>query len=134
VPSAGSCYADLNPNFTGDIRINGSPSDANLRATNAPSFLATGVFLNPAAYTYGTSPRTYVYKLHNVNSFNQNASLKRNFRLTEKMALAFQIDASNAFNLVIFGNPSNSINSTSYGKVTGANSPRVVQFNGRITV
>ena len=133
VPSAGSCYADLNPNFTGDIRINGSPSDANLRATNAPSFLATGVFLNPAAYTYGTSPRTYVYKLHNVNSFNQNASLKRNFRLTEKMALAFQIDASNAFNLVIFGNPSNSINSTSYGKVTGANSPRVVQFNGRIT-
>jgi hypothetical protein len=133
LPSAGSCYADLNANFTGPIRINGSPSDANLRATNAPSFLATGVFLNPAAYAYGNSPRSYVYKLHNVNSFNQNASLKREFRLRERMKLALQIDASNVYNMVIFGNPSNAFNSTAYGKVTSANSPRVVQFNGRLT-
>ena len=133
VPSAGSCYADLNPSFSGPIFINGSPSDANLRATNAPSFLAAGVFQNPAAYTYGNSPRTLVYKLHNVNSFNQNASLKRDFKIREKMTLAFQIDASNVYNMVIFGNPSNNINSTAYGKVTGANSPRVVQLNGRLT-
>jgi hypothetical protein len=49
------------------------------------------------------------------------------------MTLAFQIDASNVYNMVIFGNPSNNINSTAYGKVTGANSPRVVQLNGRLT-
>jgi hypothetical protein len=91
------------------------------------------VFQNPASYTYGNSPRSLVYKLHNVNSFNQNASLKRDFKIREKMTLAFQIDASNVYNMVIFGNPSNNINSTAYGKVTGANSPRVVQLNGRLT-
>jgi hypothetical protein len=133
LPSSGSCYADLNPNFSGPIRINGNPADANLRATNAPSFLATGVFLNPAPYTYGNGPRSLVFKLHNVNSFNQNASLKRDFKLRESMTLAFQIDASNVFNLVIFGNPSTGFNSTSYGKITSTNSRRVVQFNGRIT-
>ncbi|MBZ5584737.1 MAG: carboxypeptidase regulatory-like domain-containing protein [Acidobacteriia bacterium] len=133
LPSGGSCYADLTANFSGPIHINGSPSDANLRASNAPSFLATGVFQNPAAYTYGNSPRSLVYKLHNVNSFNQNASLKRDFRIRERITLAFQADASNVFNLVIFGNPSNNFNSTGYGKVTSTNSPRVVQFNGRIT-
>jgi hypothetical protein len=133
LPSAGSCYADLNPAFTGPIRINGSPSDANLRASNAPTFLAAGVFQNPAPYTYGNSPRTLVYKLHNVNSFNQNASLRREFRIRERMGLAFQVDASNVFNLVIFGNPSTNFNSTAYGKVTSTNAPRVVQFNGRIT-
>jgi hypothetical protein len=135
LPSSGTCYADLNPNFSGPIRINGSPSDAtNLRASDAPSFLAKDVFLNPAPYTRGTSPRSLVYKLHNVNSFNQNASLRRDFRIHEAIGLALQVDASNVFNLVIFGNPSNNINSTSYGKVTStASSPRVVQFNARIT-
>jgi hypothetical protein len=134
LPSGGSCYVDLNPSFSGPVRIGGNPADANLLASNAPVFLDKNAFLNPAPYTFGTSPRSMVYKLRTPNSFNQSVSLKREFKLRESMALAFQVDASNPTNLVIFGNPSTSFTSTNFGKITSqANSPRVVQVNARIT-
>jgi hypothetical protein len=67
-----------------------------------------------------------------VNSFNQNASLRREFGITESVKMAFQVDASNVFNMVIFGNPSTNFNSANYGKITSTNAPRVLQLNARI--
>lgn len=134
LPSAGSCYVNINPNFSGPIRIGGNPADANLRATTAPVFLDKNAFVNPAAYTYGNSPRSMIDKLRNPNGFNENVSLRREFGLTERMKLIFQADVQNPTNLVIFGGPSTSFTSTSWGTITSqANSPRVVQANARIT-
>ena len=97
-------------------------------------FLDKNAFLTPAAYTYGNSPRTMIDKLRNPNSFNQNVSLRREFRMTERLRLIFQADVQNPTNLVIFGGPSTSFTSTSWGTITSqANSPRVVQANARIT-
>ncbi|HWB86013.1 MAG TPA: TonB-dependent receptor [Bryobacteraceae bacterium] len=134
LPSGGSCYVDLNPNFSGPVRVNGNPADADLLGSAAPAFLDKNAFLNPAPYTFGDSPRSLVYKLHYANSFNQSVSLKREFKIRESMALAFQVDVSNPTNMVIFGNPSTSFSSTNFGKITSqGNSPRVVQANARIT-
>ena len=133
LPSAGSCYVDMNPNFTGPVRIGGNPADANLKASTPPVFLDKNVFLNPAAYTYGTSPRSMVDKLRNVNSFNESLSLKREFRLMESKSLVFQADVSNPTNFVIFGNPSTSFTSTSWGTITSqGNGPRYVQLSARV--
>jgi hypothetical protein len=134
LPSAGSCYADLNPNFSGPVRINGDYGSGDLLGSNPPAYLDKNAFLNPAAYTYGTSPRTMVDKIHFPSTWNQNVSLKRDFRLRESWMLTVQMDASNVFNTVIFANPATSISSTSFGKITAqGNSPRVVQFNARVT-
>jgi hypothetical protein len=133
LPNAGSCYVDLNPNFSGPVRIGGNPADANLRASTPPVFLDKNAFQNPTAYTFGNSPRTMVYKLRTSNSFNQSLSLRREFGLRERMKLLFQADVSNPTNIVIFGTPSTSFNSTNFGTITSASAPRVVQFNARIT-
>ena len=135
LPSAGSCYVDLNPNFSGPVRIGGNAADANLKAATPPVFLDKNAFLNPAAYTYGTSPRSMVYKLRNANSFNESLSLKREFKVIEAASLIFQADVSNPTNLVIFGNPSTSFTSTSFGTITGlvgGNGPRYVQLSARV--
>jgi hypothetical protein len=133
LPSAGSCYVDLAPGFTGPVAIGGNAASANLLAATRPVFLNKAAFQNPAAYTFGDSPRSGVYGLHNANTFNQDIALKRQFRLTERMMLAFEMDLHNPTNLVIFGNPSTSFTSTSWGTITSvANSPRQVQFNARL--
>jgi hypothetical protein len=133
LPSAGSCYVDLNPNFTGPLRIGGDAADANLKAATPPVFLDKSAFSNPAAYTYGTSPRSMVYKMRNANSFNESLSLKREFKPLERITMVFQADVSNPTNFVIFGNPSTSFTSTSFGTITSqANGPRYLQLSARV--
>ena len=61
-------------------------------------------------------------------------SLRREFGIREGVKLAFQMDAFNPFNWVVFGAPNINITSSSFGKITStASSPRVVQFNARVT-
>jgi hypothetical protein len=134
LPSGGTCYADFNPAFSGPVRINGGYGSGDLLGSNPPAFLDKNAFQNPAPYTYGSTPRSMVYKLQGPSSSNQNLSLKRDFHLRESIVLAFQADASNMFNWVRFGGPSININSTAFGRISSqANSPRAVQFNARVT-
>jgi hypothetical protein len=60
-------------------------------------------------------------------------SLRREFKVREGMTLRFQMDAINVFNWVCFSNPSTSITSSAFGKISGqSNQARVVQFNARL--
>jgi len=61
-------------------------------------------------------------------------SLRREFVIHEGIKLALVADALNVFNWVRFAPPNINITNTSFGKITAvANSPRVVQFNARVT-
>ena len=131
-PSAGSCYADYNPSFTGPVRINGDYGSGDVRST---TYLDVNAFKNPAPYTYGTTPRTGVFGLRGPSNSNENLSLRKEFALHENWKLAFVADALNVFNWVRFGLPSVTITNTSFGKITSvSNSPRVVQFSLRLTM
>ena len=131
-PSAGSCYADYNPAFTGPVRINGDYGNGDVRSA---TYLDINAFKNPAAFTYGTTPRTGAFGLRGPSNSNENVSLRKEFALHETWKLAFVADALNVFNWVRFGMPNLSITSTSFGKITSvANSPRVVQFSLRLTL
>ena len=133
LPNAGSCYADYNPTFTGPVRINGGYGSGDLLATNAPAFLDKNAFVSPAPFTYGNTPRTNVLGLHNPNTYTESLSLRREFPIREGVKLAFQADAFNPFNWVVFAGPNINITSSSFGKITAtSSSPRVVQFNARI--
>jgi len=134
LPNAGTCYANLNPNFSGPVRINGAYGSGDLLGANPPVFLNVNAFASPAAYTYGNTPPTLIDGLRNPANWNQNVSLRREFRLREGLMLRFQGDAINVINHVIFSGPSTNITSTGFGKITAqANLARVVQFNARIT-
>jgi len=134
-----SCYADYNPSFSGPVRINGGYGSGDLLAANAPAFLDKNAFVSPAAFTYGNTPRTNVLGLHNPNIFTESLSLRREFQVREGVRLAFQADAFNPFNWVVFAGPvvftgaAVNVTSANFGKITATSStPRVVQFNARI--
>jgi hypothetical protein len=58
VPYTGGCYANYNPNFHGNPRINGSYGSGNPKGAAATSYINVNAFENPASFTFGDSPRT----------------------------------------------------------------------------
>lgn len=63
---------------------------------------------------------------------NVDASLFRDFTVYEQMRFQFRGEVSNVFNLVNLGTPSASINSSTYGQITGSGgSQRIIQIGGR---
>jgi len=134
VPNAGGCYADYNPAFSGQVRINGDYGSGDLLGTNAPAFLDKNAFASPAAFSYGNTPRTLALGLRNPARYNQDLSLRRDFAIREGLSFRIQADAINAFNLVNFSGPNLTITSAAFGKITAqANLPRVVQFTARLS-
>jgi outer membrane receptor protein involved in Fe transport len=64
---------------------------------------------------------------------NVDASLFRSFGIRESMKFEFRGEVSNVFNLVSLGTPSATMNSSTYGQVTGSGgSQRIIQVGGRI--
>ena len=134
LPNAGTCYANYNPNFSGPVRINGDYGSGNLTGAVTTSYINSAAFVSPAAYTYGNTPRTLPDGLRGPLAYNQNVSLKRSFKLRERVGMTFQADSLNVFNFVNFGLPSVNVTSSSFGKITSqSNTPRIVQFGARIT-
>ena len=134
LPNAGSCYADYNPGFSGPVRINGDYGSGDLLGANAPAFLDKNAFVSPAAYSYGNTPRTLVYRLHNPPRYNQDLSVRREFPVREGLVFRLEADAINAFNLVNWGSPNTTITSAAFGKITSqANLPRFVQLSARLS-
>jgi hypothetical protein len=61
-------------------------------------------------------------------NLNENVSMAKTFRVTERLRVDFRAEAFNVFNRVVFGGPQTSLNSTTFGVVSSqANSPRQMQ-------
>lgn len=90
------------------------------------------VFFNVAPGEVGNVER---FLLNGPLYFNVDASLFKNFRLTENTRLQLRAEAFNLFNRTNFGisgaQQLQSINSANFGRVTAAFSPRVAQFAAR---
>ncbi len=132
LPNAGTCYADFNPNFTGPVRINGDWGDGDVLGTSPPTYIDSAAFRSPAAFTYGDTPRTLAHDLRNPNVFNQDLSVRRDFRIA-RARLGFGVDVFNVFNNVVFGGIQTNITNANFGRVsTQTNTPRVGQIKVRL--
>ena len=60
--------------------------------------------------------------------FDTDLGLLKDFAIVERVKLQFRAEFFNAFNNVNFGQPQNYLGSGGTGQITGANSPRVLQF------
>jgi hypothetical protein len=132
LPNAGTCYADFNPNFSGPVRINGDYGDGDVLSSTPPTYIDRNAFQSPAAFTYGNTPRTLAHDLRNPSFFNQDLSIRRDFRIS-RARLVFGVDVFNVFNNVVFGGIQTNITNANFGRVSSqTNTPRVGQLKLRI--
>jgi hypothetical protein len=98
--------------------------------TPYPSPQTPAQWFNPSAFarqatgTFGTVGRN---SLNGPGSFDLDASLSRAFQIKESLGLTFRADAFNALNHPIWQNPTTSITSGQFGRITTYGSPRIMQ-------
>ena len=59
-------------------------------------------------------------------------SLAKTFRIFERLACQFRVDAFNAFNRVNLNNPVSDLSNSNFGRSTAADTPRVFQAKVRL--
>ncbi|AEU37553.1 TonB-dependent receptor [Granulicella mallensis] len=155
-PGQGQCMPDVNPNFTGKVRQNGSwghgataenlgkysyikgaitgttPGEGMGNTTCASS---SGPFCNSGALMIGDAPRSAPFGLRGPGVYNLNMGLRRSFQIADNSSFIFGVDCQNVTNKVTFSGINTVVNSASFGTVSSATSnsgSRDFQFSGRI--
>ena len=85
-------------------------------------------FQRPAAFTYG-SASPYIVTTDGRESWD--FAMQKDFRFRERHSLQFRTELFNLPNHVNFNNPTATLTSSSFGKVTSATSARQIQFGLR---
>jgi hypothetical protein len=86
----------------------------------------TSVFTQPAAGTFGTQPRN---NLRNPSFWTTDASLRKNFRIVERLTTQFRFDVFDFLNHPNWGGPNSTPTSGAFGTITGkTNDDRQLQL------
>ena len=88
----------------------------------------TQAFVPNAIGTYGDTGRNFLF---GPGLFDIDMSVSRSIPLMEGTKLIFRADSFNTLNHPNFGQPSNTITSGTYGSITSALDPRILQFSGK---
>jgi hypothetical protein len=92
-------------------------------------FFDTSRFTANGPGTFGTSGRNI---LRGPRYFNTDFSALKDTRITERVKFQFRSEFFNIFNNVNFSNPNTSLTSQNFGRITGAQSPRILQFGAKV--
>jgi hypothetical protein len=112
----------------GGQRPNWNGQDPGLSQPTLEAWFNTSVFSTPAAYHFGTAPRTFS-SVRSDKTHNVDLSLQKVTNLTERLGLEFRAEAFNLTNTPVFSPPNTTFGSPSFGVVSSqANLPRVVQL------
>jgi|HubBroStandDraft_5_1064220.scaffolds.fasta_scaffold01061_6 hypothetical protein len=106
----------------------GAALDLNSNPRNGQAYFNTAAFTQNALGTPGTAKRRFFY---GPGMNNYDLALLKTVRLSEAKSLQFRIEAFNAFNHAQFFGPQavdGNIDSSTFGNVIGATSPRLVQL------
>jgi hypothetical protein len=91
----------------------------------------TGAFVNPGSFAFGNYP---INTLFGPIFIQQDLSLAKTFRLTERFGFTLKADATNSLNHTNLGMPNNNVQ-TSVGQITGlaaGGTMRRLQLSGTI--
>jgi len=94
---------------------------------NKDLYLTNAGFPTQTNYILGNETR-FNPKARGFGNVNENASLAKSFRLTERFRIDFRAEAFNMLNRAVFSNPNTNLDGNSFGRVTGqANAARQAQ-------
>jgi hypothetical protein len=121
VSLAGSSGTDV-PNFAGGNVL------AETNPRNGGTYFDTSLFTKETLGHIGNSARRF---FHGPGLNNWDIALLKDISFTETKALQLRFESFNTFNHAQFTNPSGSIDSSTFGQVTGARDPRILQISGK---
>lgn len=101
------------------------------RRVDAPNFdpavdlwINRAAFAAPAAFTFGSSARSYT-DLRNPSFLNENFGLLKRITVHERFKVTFRAELFNAFNRVVFAAPQANVSNAQFGRISGqSNTPR----------
>lgn len=100
------------------------------RSQQISEYFNRAAFVQNAPGTFGDSPRN---SMRNPNYFNMDAGLQRTFPIREHITFKFRVEEFNTTNHPHLGQPGNNVSASStFGKITGAGDPRILQLVGRL--
>ena len=106
--------------------IYGTQCKSDLRASNPTCrWYDRNAFAVPASGKLGSAG---LATLQGPGSWTIDLGLSRRFNIREAQRIEFRMEASNVLNHTNFTNPSSSISSAQFGRITGALDPRIIQF------
>ena len=108
---------ELSTNYYADQSVN--PANGGIR------FLDPTAFAQPTIGTFGNMQRNVV---RGPGFKNVDAALSRNFNLSGSKSIEARLEAFNVFNWFELGNPSVNFSAATFGQITSALSPRVLQL------
>ena len=94
-------------------------------ANGGKRFLNPAAFAQPALGTLGTMQRN---SIEGLGSRNLDLSLSRLFRIAGAQTVELRAEAFNALNWFQWQQPSVNLNSSTFGEITAAGDPRIMQF------
>ncbi|PYV15883.1 MAG: hypothetical protein DMG07_08850 [Acidobacteria bacterium] len=125
-------------NLGKDIRNTGLGSNRpdRIRDGNVPNsertldrYFDTGAFVEPAQFRFGNAGQN-ILTGPGFKSFE--LSLLKNVPIAERARLQFRTEFFNAFNWVNFNPPTAALTSPNYGRITGADTGRNIQFGVKV--
>lgn len=118
------------PNITSDAALASITRSIGEWFNTSPSVISA-----PAPYTIGTAPR-YLPNERFGFTHNANFTLRKDFRITERLKIGIQASAYNLSNTPTYGRPNTTVGALTFGQVTGVAPgviPREVELGARIT-
>jgi hypothetical protein len=95
------------------------------QAARIEQWFDTSCFGVPAPNTFGNAGRN---TLIGPGTVNVDLAAHRIFAITERVNLQFRGEFFNAFNHTQFNNPDTSVADDTFGRITSARSPRIIQL------
>jgi hypothetical protein len=95
------------------------------RGNRIAKWFTTESFRSNQPGTFGTVGRN---TLIGPGTFNVDYSAIKNFAFTERYRLQYRAEFFNLFNHPLLNNPSTTVNSSQFGRITGARDPRIIQM------
>jgi hypothetical protein len=89
----------------------------------------TSAFVVNTLGTYGTTGRN---SLRGPGSTTLNLGLHKDFPIRESLKVQFRFETFNALNNVNLGLPNGNRSSNTFGRITAAGDPRILQFALRV--
>ncbi|HEV2246853.1 MAG TPA: carboxypeptidase regulatory-like domain-containing protein [Terriglobia bacterium] len=100
------------------------------RNTKRHQYFSRDTFSEETLGVPGNAGRAF---FHGPGIINFDMAVHKDFKFTERVGLEYRAEFFNAFNHAQFNNPSGSFTSSSFGRVTSARDPRIIQMGMKLS-